>query len=562
MEYLEPLDLSVAKRPILLKDETTYNTTKGVGLYAGNERLKDMDAGMLYVTSNRILWVNEAGSHAIQLHLSAVKQVNSTNGILRSSPKIVLTLGMPLKPHAPNSARDISPVLQNDLGQIRSYQQPPNFEYIAIDWECEICDTLNDGKSVKCTLCGVPHTATHPQESQAPSVQTPLPSALSTEKQCLDWTCEVCHTLNSVDLTKCLLCGVKNTVISTLGSSGGTDPGRSVQSTQIQCTACTFLNHSDIKSCEMCDTPLPGKNAAPNSGVVETSSVASHSASGSQTHPEPVLKLSFRGGGMPEALKQIRLAIVTKAWEKIESPLLVSPTTLSLAAGGSFGGVSGIMRNVEQAKKQTYDTIGDAFSDLAKLMENAAHMVKLAESISIKLANSSSASNSPEMATFRHYLNEIGISNPVTRESAGDMFTQELSRQLVEFLDQMIKTGHSGMIPLTDLYCLFNRARGVALVSPEDLYRSVVEFERLGLSFRMRKFDSGLLVVHDDVVAAQILELIAKHHTGLTAIDLAKLRSISIALATEQLYMTERVGLTCRDDTLEGLLFYPNLFSS
>ncbi|KAH6576422.1 hypothetical protein BASA60_004533 [Batrachochytrium salamandrivorans] len=126
----------------------------------------------------------------------------------------------------------------------------------------------------------------------------------------------------------------------------------------------------------------------------------------------------------------------------------------------------------------------------------------------------------------------------------------------------MIKTGHSGMIPLTDLYCLFNRARGVALVSPEDLYRSVVEFERLGLSFRMRKFDSGLLVVHDDVVAAQILELIAKHHTGLTAIDLAKLRSISIALATEQLYMTERVGLTCRDDTLEGLLFYPNLFSS
>ncbi|KAH6576421.1 hypothetical protein BASA60_004532 [Batrachochytrium salamandrivorans] len=369
MEYLEPLDLSVAKRPILLKDETTYNTTKGVGLYAGNERLKDMDAGMLYVTSNRILWVNEAGSHAIQLHLSAVKQVNSTNGILRSSPKIVLTLGMPLKPHAPNSARDISPVLQNDL-------------------------------------------ATHPQESQAPSVQTPLPSALSTEKQCLDWTCEVCHTLNSVDLTKCLLCGVKNTVISTLGSSGGTDPGRSAQSTQIQCTACTFLNHSDIKSCEMCDTPLPGKNAAPNSGVVETSSVASHSASGSQTHPEPVLKLSFRGGGMPEALKQIRLAIVTKAWEKIESPLLVSPTTLSLAAGGSFGGVSGIMRNVEQAKKQTYDTIGDAFSDLAKLMENAAHMVKLAESISIKLANSSSASNSPEMATFRHYLNEIGHIEP------------------------------------------------------------------------------------------------------------------------------------------------------
>jgi hypothetical protein len=33
-------------------------------------------------------------------------------------------------------------------------------------------------------------------------------------------------------------------------------------------------------------------------------------------------------------------------------------------------------------------------------------------------------------------------------------------------------------------------------------------------------------------------------------------------LAQERLYFMERNGLICRDDTVRGLVFYPNLFSS
>lgn len=51
------------------------------------------------------------------------------------------------------------------------------------------------------------------------------------------------------------------------------------------------------------------------------------------------------------------------------------------------------------------------------------------------------------------------------------------------------------MIQLSDLYCYFNRARGTEMVSPEDLYRACVLFEALNLPVRLRRFDSGVLVV-------------------------------------------------------------------
>ena len=51
------------------------------------------------------------------------------------------------------------------------------------------------------------------------------------------------------------------------------------------------------------------------------------------------------------------------------------------------------------------------------------------------------------------------------------------------------------MMTVTDVYCFFNRARGTELISPEDLYRSCVLFDELQLPVRLRKFDSGVLVV-------------------------------------------------------------------
>lgn len=56
---------------------------------------------------------------------------------------------------------------------------------------------------------------------------------------------------------------------------------------------------------------------------------------------------------------------------------------------------------------------------------------------------------------------------------------------------------------LTDVYCRVNRARGLELLSPEDLIQACYMLEQLNLPIRLRQFDSGVKVLqlhnHSDV---------------------------------------------------------------
>ena len=49
---------------------------------------------------------------------------------------------------------------------------------------------------------------------------------------------------------------------------------------------------------------------------------------------------------------------------------------------------------------------------------------------------------------------------------------------------------------------------------------------------------------------------------SLTAEELARLSGLAVVLAKERLLAAETVGRLCRDDSIEGLRFYPNLFLS
>ena len=49
---------------------------------------------------------------------------------------------------------------------------------------------------------------------------------------------------------------------------------------------------------------------------------------------------------------------------------------------------------------------------------------------------------------------------------------------------------------------------------------------------------------------------------SITSEELAKLTGIAIVLAKERLLAAEQDGKLCRDDSVEGLRFYPNLFLS
>lgn len=48
---------------------------------------------------------------------------------------------------------------------------------------------------------------------------------------------------------------------------------------------------------------------------------------------------------------------------------------------------------------------------------------------------------------------------------------------------------------LTDVYCRVNRARGLELLSPEDLIQACHMLEQLNLPIKLREFDSGVKVL-------------------------------------------------------------------
>ena len=55
-----------------------------------------------------------------------------------------------------------------------------------------------------------------------------------------------------------------------------------------------------------------------------------------------------------------------------------------------------------------------------------------------------------------------------------------------------------GILTLTDIYCLYNRARGTELVSPEDLVDACELLHTLKLGMHVRSFSSGVKVVQLD----------------------------------------------------------------
>jgi ESCRT-II complex subunit VPS36 len=51
------------------------------------------------------------------------------------------------------------------------------------------------------------------------------------------------------------------------------------------------------------------------------------------------------------------------------------------------------------------------------------------------------------------------------------------------------------MMVLTDIYCRVNRARGLELLSPEDLLNACRQLAPMNLPIILRSFDSGVMVL-------------------------------------------------------------------
>ncbi|KAK3809555.1 MAG: EAP30/Vps36 family-domain-containing protein [Benniella sp.] len=602
MDRWDPIQLTSTFRPQLEPHETIQTTQDQVGLYDGRQKAEDYPNGTVYLTCYRILYIDakDPVRKSIGLQLRLIHGIQHYGGFMSSSPKITLELYPRSIAADPQSSSDVlsnqgaRPGLDSDLSSLSLKSEP--------SWVCAICYHSNQGGFIKCAVCGVRKPA---RSADTPTTPTPDPFLLNTSTRMDD------SSNNRQQL---------DTSSYTMVSGNQTEPP-ALDQPGIACPACTFHNDPFMIQCEMCGTDLqdaqskafmlhrqeqhqrsisqlpssidqvgpspvsqtpplePGATTKPSSGnnrFLLSVSGLYPGGSSKQADDANSVKLSFRAGGMWNFHTLLKAALAARAWESKPKPRPVDTqnqlSSLQSSSTSSpiikVGGISGIMRSVETNQKATDDTLSQAFRDLQGLMDKAAEMVHLAESISNRVAKSDTMNNE-ETATFKTYLLSMGISAPVTRDTAGAVFHKELARELVEFILPIVERDFEGTMSLMDVYCLFNRARGVELVSPKDLHTACQLFPDLNLPLRLRKFDSGLLVIQtmarysDDEVSASITKRIQDlpPGVGLTAVELAGAIQISVALAQEQLLMTEARGLICRDEAVEGLRFYDNLFA-
>jgi len=162
----------------------------------------------------------------------------------------------------------------------------------------------------------------------------------------------------------------------------------------------------------------------------------------------------------------------------------------------------------------------------------------------------------------------LGVTDPVTKNMCGNeaVYFEKLAEEISALLLEPLKEC-GGTMSLIETYCFINRVnrlRNVELISPEDLLNSCKRFEDLDLPISLTTFDSGVIALQlkskdDHVIGNETMECVGKMGSANPSL-LSKELGISVVMAMERLLLAESQSKLCRDETDEGLMFYPNQF--
>lgn len=309
-----------------------------------------------------------------------------------------------------------------------------------------------------------------------------------------------------------------------------------------------------------------------------------------------------------EWLELIQRALNKKSWEamlkkqeedKVADDLIRGVKVSALTSSHSSSldrnvlnvGVGGLIDRQKNKLSDVKDLTTQATSDLESLMQKARDVVQIVDRYAKYrdgLSSGKSASNgtnsssttsaeeeiddtssiSSDITTneVENVLQSIGMVSPVTKYSAGRRYHQQLARQVADMLVQQRRlTRMGGMITLTDLYCIVNKARGTELVSPDDLYRCTKLMDSLKLGMRLVTFRSGVKVIqsdelNEDALCGRIMDLYIAEMIGFRIDEIANALGITLVIAKEQVLVVENRGLLCRDESVYGIAFYKNIF--
>lgn len=341
-----------------------------------------------------------------------------------------------------------------------------------------------------------------------------------------------------------------------------------VPDSDLACPRCTFHNHPSLHICELCGESLRTVTI-PAPRPLPIAQPTPSRASSPALVEAPIIKFSFRAGGSTAFLTHLKSALIQRKWLLSVAPPVPRPPSPS--GSTKRVGIGGLERKTLSQTRQNEMVLGTAFEDLESLKAAAKEVIALAESFARLPGNASTESIGGGAAQALGLVSRDMFS---TNSSAGDRaWIDELSRQIAEFLaddSRGVLKKEGGVITLVDLWALYNRVRGIDLISPKDLQKATTRFEALRLPVRTRTFKSGLVVVQDvgrrdEETVRKIVEWIAADGgggwgRGVTAGEAAERFGWSLGVASEELEMAEERGALCREVGIEGVRYWRNWF--
>lgn len=233
------------------------------------------------------------------------------------------------------------------------------------------------------------------------------------------------------------------------------------------------------------------------------------------------------------------------------------------------GGIGGIERKIQLVNEATDRNIDAGFQDLKNLMTLIEDMVNISKSIKDKLQEKGNDISEDETVLFKSYLLSLGVNENLDSQvkrshyNSDSKYYKDLAKQIASVIKPIARS-KSGHMAMTEVYCAINRARGFDLISPDDLINACSTLDKQNLGLKMITYPSGLIVLQceefdENYVNNQILNILEECES-VSAQELAIKTEVSVALARQHLLNSEKVGLVCRDESIQGLRFYSNKF--
>ena len=251
---------------------------------------------------------------------------------------------------------------------------------------------------------------------------------------------------------------------------------------------------------------------------------------------------------------------VVQAGGRARKKIIGAPksNSMQVSDGPKIVGIGGIEQATHDSINKRQSAVTSALQDIDTLKSGAQKLKEIA-------AELSKASDKETTSEMSKICLAIGIQDPVSKKSGGSQFAKDLAKEFATSMNGWMAKAGVSILAIPEAYAAYNRLRGNDLISPNDLREAVQIIERGGFDIRVETIANLQVIVKKeasfDAVVKSLLDGM-KDDSYITPMMIQTKSGLPNTIAKSYLLRAEQQGILARDESLAGLRYYKNIFSS